>query len=189
MLYNRNMNVFIQLVLRIRPQFEENRGSRLITYTQASERSLSTWVGDDQGIATVECTLFLAISSSSYQARAGWLGFESAAVLHSNRDTWLLCLTARCSFSSAPGGGCFKRLVVSGVLEISVLVDKLLLSSLHEQPLFASMVASRCRFCYNSHSAFAFLELGRRPSSRLFDPATKCPLSALTSTLKQKRVR
>ena len=71
MCFERNIVLQTPMVLRIRPQFEENRGSRLITYTQASERSLSTWVGDDQGIATVERQFSFLFALFHYLARRG----------------------------------------------------------------------------------------------------------------------
>ena len=39
----------------IRSEAAENWRSRPISHTQAVDRSVSTWVGDDQGILTVEC--------------------------------------------------------------------------------------------------------------------------------------
>ena len=50
---------FTTICFHIRPQTEENRASRSLCHTQASDRQISSWVGDHQRIPAVVC-FFLA---------------------------------------------------------------------------------------------------------------------------------
>jgi hypothetical protein len=45
----------------IRPQTEENWASRPLCHTQASDRQISSWVGDHQRIPAVVCFLIFDI--------------------------------------------------------------------------------------------------------------------------------
>jgi hypothetical protein len=50
----------------IRPQTEENWASRPLCHTQASDRQISSWVGDHQRIPAVVCFLFLFFSALGF---------------------------------------------------------------------------------------------------------------------------
>jgi hypothetical protein len=56
----------------IRPQTEENWASRPLCHTQASDRQISSWVGDHQRIPAVVCFyIFFAFVTSTANRNAG----------------------------------------------------------------------------------------------------------------------
>jgi hypothetical protein len=50
-------NDFKNIYCHIRPQTVENWASRPLCHTQATDRQISSWVGDDQRIPAVVCLL------------------------------------------------------------------------------------------------------------------------------------
>ena len=45
----------------IRPKLVENTGSRLLSQSQATKRWISSWVGDDQRMPGVVCSVFFSL--------------------------------------------------------------------------------------------------------------------------------